>query len=123
MRNHFATQRKPLNVVIHDGYGGSKRDTEFEQGNCTEIFQTIPAALYSDLGNSTWPLLGSTLEKDYVDVHVFGDIGFSIEIVIDGSRFELWQYDRSVNDAMKTNEQNIIYQLEVLRDFLNEKPK
>ncbi len=60
------------------------------------------------------------LAKDNIEINVSGDIGFSIEIFIDKTKYELWQYDRSVNEAMKTNERNILYQLNVLKNFLTE---
>ncbi len=51
-----------------------------------------------------------------------GDIGgvFSIYVIIGEKEYPLWQYDRSVNNAMKTNRKNILYQLEVLKRFLSE---
>jgi len=51
-----------------------------------------------------------------------GDIGghFYVKITIDGTKFDLWQYDKSVNDATYTNERNILYQLSVLKRFLVE---
>lgn len=58
--------------------------------------------------------------KGEVEINVSGDIGFSIEILIDGTKYDLWQYDRSVNEAMKTNDKNILYQLDVLKRFLSE---
>jgi len=58
--------------------------------------------------------------KDEIEINVSGDIGFSVEIFIDKTKYELWQYDRSVNEAMKTNEMNILYQLNVLKRFLTE---
>ncbi len=58
--------------------------------------------------------------KNDVEINVSGDIGFSIEIFIDKTKYDLWQYDRSVNNAMKTTDENILYQLEVLKNFLKE---
>lgn len=51
-----------------------------------------------------------------------GDIGghFSIKIFIGDTEFNLWQFDRSVNYATKSTEENIFYQLNVLSKFLNE---
>jgi len=51
---------------------------------------------------------------------VSGDIGFSIEIFIDEVKFALWQYDRSVNNAMETSDENITYQLTVLKRFFED---
>ena len=49
-----------------------------------------------------------------------GDIGgvFYIKILICNSEFNLWQFDRSVNNATKSTEENIYYQLLVLKMFL-----
>lgn len=58
--------------------------------------------------------------KDNIEIEVSGDIGFFIKVIIDKTKYDLWQYDRSVNNAMKTNDENIIYQLNVLKRFLSE---
>lgn len=55
-----------------------------------------------------------------IEINIAGDIGFAIEIYIDNSKYDLWQYERSVNDAMKTSDKNILYQLDVLKRFLSE---
>ena len=51
-----------------------------------------------------------------------GDIGshFSIKIFIENTEYPLWQFDRSVNNATKSTKKNILYQLEILKRFLNE---
>jgi 6-phosphogluconate dehydrogenase (decarboxylating) len=67
---------------------------------------------------SQGPYWGVKLVHNGIEINVSGDIAFSIEITIHGSKFDLWQYDRSVNNAMETNDKNIIYQLDVLRKFL-----
>lgn len=58
--------------------------------------------------------------KDNIEIEVSGDISFLIKIIIDKTKYDLWQYDRSVNNAMKTNDENITYQLNVLKRFLSE---
>ena len=64
---------------------------------------------------------GVKLKYRVTEIDVSGDIGgFSVNVIIDNSKFPLWQYDRSVNDAMETSEVNIFYQLDVLRRFLTE---
>ena len=45
---------------------------------------------------------------------------FSIKIFIGDTEFNLWQFDRSVNHATKSTNENILYQLKVLSKFLNE---
>jgi hypothetical protein len=59
-------------------------------------------------------------EKDNVIIEIDGDIGFCIYVYIYGSKYSLWQYDRSVNDKIDTSKENLIYQLNVLKRFLNE---
>ena len=57
-------------------------------------------------------------------VYFDGDIGggFSVKIFIDDTEYSLWQFDRSVNNATESNSKNIIYQLNVLKRFLSERP-
>lgn len=58
--------------------------------------------------------------NDEIEVKISGDIGFSIELFINNSKYDLWQFDRSVNKAMETNKENILYQLNILKKFLSE---
>jgi len=69
--------------------------------------------------NSHGPYWQVSFKKESIVIKVSGDIGFSIEIFIDSSKYELWQYDRGVNNALKTTDNNILYQLEVLKKFIN----
>ena len=55
-----------------------------------------------------------------IAVEIGGDIGFHIQIYIYDSKHDLCQYDRSVNDKMKTTKENILYQLNILKRFLYE---
>jgi hypothetical protein len=66
------------------------------------------------------PFWGVQLKDTEIEIRISGDIGFGIEVIIGGSKFDLWQYDRKVNNAMNTSDQNILYQLEVLKRFLKE---
>lgn len=66
------------------------------------------------------PYWGVRFSNNDIEVNVSGDIGFSIEVIIAGTKFELWQYDRKVIDKMKTTNENILYQLNVLKSFLKE---
>lgn len=59
------------------------------------------------------------VNKD-VKIHIFGDVGFTIDIVLFGTKYNLSSYDRSVIKKMKTSEENILYQLDVLKRFLTE---
>lgn len=54
-----------------------------------------------------------------VKVKIFGDIGFEITIFLFGSQYSLWQFDRNVNNAMNTTKENILYQLTILKSFLD----
>lgn len=60
--------------------------------------------------------------KEPVKIYFNGDerSGFSIDISIDGTKYSLWQYDKGVNKAGDATEKNILYQLEVLKRFLDE---
>ncbi len=64
------------------------------------------------------PFWGVEFFNDEIVINVKGDAGFKIEITMGGTIFNLWQYDKSVMNATKTSEQNIIYQLDVLKRFL-----
>ena len=46
------------------------------------------------------------------------EVGFWIEIVIDNTEYELWRFDKSVNNYTECTKQNILYQLSVLKSFL-----
>jgi hypothetical protein len=58
--------------------------------------------------------------RNDIKIHIGGDIGFHISLYIDDTKYLLWQYDRSVNDKLETSKENILYQLNVLKRFLNE---
>ena len=61
-------------------------------------------------------------EQDKIVIDFDGDIGghFCIYIYISGTKYSLWQYDKNVNKATLSIEKNILYQLNVLKRFLNE---
>ena len=69
--------------------------------------------------NSRGPHWAIKLAKNEIEIDVSGDIGFSVGVSIDNTRYDLWQYDKSVNQAMKTTDKNILYQLDVLTRFLS----
>jgi len=56
--------------------------------------------------------------KNEIKIIIDGDRAFDISIVINGNIFYLYQYDRTVIKKNLTNTENIIYQMEVLRKFL-----
>jgi hypothetical protein len=67
------------------------------------------------------PFFYTEFMDELIKIVVQGDIGgFEILIFIEDEKYSLWQYDRSVNNAMKTTEKNIIYQLNVLKSFLSD---
>lgn len=66
------------------------------------------------------PHWGVTFANENVEVRIGGDVGFSVNVIIDKTEFHLWQYDRSVNNAMDTTEKNILFQLDILKKFLTE---
>ena len=49
-----------------------------------------------------------------------GDIGghFYVKIIIEKEELELWQYNRSVNNVSQSTKENILYQLSILKSFL-----
>lgn len=64
------------------------------------------------------PYWGVKYVKNDLIINVKGDIGFHIEIIIDGNSYDLWRYERSVNNHLKTSSENILFQLSVLKSFL-----
>lgn len=67
----------------------------------------------------------SLTDNNGIGVRVRGENdGFDIVIDIDKEEIPLWKFDRSVIDATDANDENILYQLSVLKSFLsdNESP-
>lgn len=67
---------------------------------------------------SQGPYWGVEFALNDVVVCVGGDIGFNIELKIGGTMYDLWQYDKGVNNAMKTSDENVLYQLNILKKFI-----
>jgi hypothetical protein len=61
-----------------------------------------------------------TLVYQEIKVTIGGDIGFSVDVFIEDSGYAIYQYDKSVVEKMKTTDDNILYQLNVLKRFLND---
>ncbi len=57
-------------------------------------------------------------EKEDIKIQIDGDRAFNIYIYIYGSKYSLWQYDRSVNNRLCSKESDVLYQLNVLKRFL-----
>ena len=60
------------------------------------------------------------MNKNNIKIQIEGDMGFHIYIYIYNTKYALWQYDRSVNDRIVSIKENILYQLKILKQFLNE---
>jgi hypothetical protein len=60
-------------------------------------------------------------EKEDIVIYFDGDIGhhFSVEITIAHTKYSLWQFNMSVNQATLSTENNILYQLDILKQFLS----
>ena len=59
-------------------------------------------------------------EKKNVVIYFDGDIGGHFTIYICRTKYSLWQYNRSVNNYTESTSKNILYQLSILKQFLNE---
>ncbi|MDR3236773.1 MAG: hypothetical protein LBT48_08655 [Prevotellaceae bacterium] len=59
-------------------------------------------------------------EKEDIIIYFDGDIGghFYVDITISNTKYSLWQFDRSVNQATYSCKKNILYQLNVLKLFI-----
>ncbi len=59
---------------------------------------------------------------DVILVRFDGDIGgvFHVYIHIDGKEYPLWQYNKKIISHDKTNSKNILFALNMVRDFLYE---
>ncbi len=55
-----------------------------------------------------------------IEIEIEGDIGFNVEIIIDKKEYPLWQYNREVINATKTNSKNILFVLGVIGDFIKD---
>lgn len=66
------------------------------------------------------PNWGLVFTNNEIIINIKGDIGFHISIEILSDIYPLWQYDRSVNDAAITTNDNLIYQLRILKRFILE---
>tara|TARA_R110001599_G_scaffold289743_1_gene492727 strand:+ start:52 stop:354 length:303 start_codon:yes stop_codon:yes gene_type:complete len=64
------------------------------------------------------PYFYSEYKKDIIKIIVQGDIGgFEIHVFIDNEKFSLWKYDKSLLNKSTTNEENLSYQLSVLKSL------
>ncbi|WP_369049328.1 hypothetical protein [Tenacibaculum sp. UWU-22] len=59
--------------------------------------------------------------KDGVEIRIRGENdGFDIVIIILEEEFPLWKYNRSVINFWEASKENILYQLNVLKSFLED---
>jgi len=63
---------------------------------------------------------GVTYVYNYIKIKIDEEIGIMIDVFIEGAQYSLWQYDRSIIDKSGKTEAEILYQLNVLKRFLNE---
>ena len=66
------------------------------------------------------PYWGIKYSYKEIRISMEGDTGYSTTIIINGEEYPLWQYDRNVIKANKTNKKNILYALNVIKKFLSE---
>lgn len=65
------------------------------------------------------PFFYLSLEDKIVKVVIQGDVGgFEVLLFIDGEKYPLWQYDKSVKGKTATNSDNIAYQLNIMSELL-----
>lgn len=69
---------------------------------------------------SNGPYWGIKFSNVEIEIVIEGDIGFGVEIIIESKKYPLWQYDKRVNEAMQTNQKNLQFQLDILKNFLKE---
>jgi hypothetical protein len=63
---------------------------------------------------------GVTYVYKYIKIKIEEEIGIMIDIFIEDAQYSLWQYDRSVINKSGRTKDEILYQLNVLKRFLNE---
>lgn len=76
------------------------------------------SVLYENSYSMYWEIIFSDLE---IEVKISGDAGgFSISVYIEKTEYPLWQYDRRVIRMAKTNDENILLQLIILKNFITD---
>ena len=63
---------------------------------------------------------GVTYVYKSIKIKIDEEIGIMIDIFIEDTQYSLWQYDRSVINKSDRTESDVLYQLNVLKRFLNE---
>ena len=55
-----------------------------------------------------------------IKIKIDEEIGIMINVFIENTQYSLWQYDRSVINKSGKTEEEVLYQLNVLKRFLDE---
>ncbi|GAB6013002.1 hypothetical protein [Viscerimonas tarda] len=53
-------------------------------------------------------------------IRINEEIGIMIDVFINDTKYPLWQYDRSVIDKSDRTENDVLYQLNILKRFIDE---
>lgn len=62
---------------------------------------------------------GMTFCNEDINIDISKEIGFWINIVIESKEYGLWQYDRRVNNFSEPTKKNVLFQLNILKEFLS----
>jgi hypothetical protein len=73
--------------------------------------------------NAAPPYWSIRLTNANIEIIIEGDVGFESKILIAGTSYPLWQFDRRVVNTTKTNSKNIEFVLETLLRFVSEKAR
>jgi hypothetical protein len=84
----------------------------------TQYFnENLPSySLYNSYDNGRY--FGITFCDEDIDINITKEIGFWIDIIIKSKEYGLWQYDRRVNDFTELTKYNVLFQLNILKEFL-----
>jgi hypothetical protein len=59
-----------------------------------------------------------TLEENNIMIQFSGDLGIESKVVIDNSKYNLWEYDKSLANQNRSSEENIDKHLIAFQKFL-----
>jgi len=84
----------------------------------TEYFnENLPSyRLHNSYDNGRY--FGITFCNKDININIKKEIGFWINIVIKSEEYGLWQYDRRVNDFSEPTKYNVLFQLNIMKEFL-----
>jgi len=69
--------------------------------------------------NHNGPFWCIKFSNDEVKIKIEGDAGFTAKIIIEETEYPLWQFNREVGNKTETNYENILFILDILKDFFN----